>query len=160
MQISKNKVVSINYTLKNNDGIVIDSNEGKQPLMYLQGNGNLIIGLEEELEGKTTGDKLEVSIAPEKGYGVRDENLIQQVPMTAFGGQKVEAGMQFTAESQHGMQVVTITEVEAEHVKVDANHPLAGETLHFSVEVLDIREATSEEVDHGHVHGPGGHQHD
>lgn len=159
MQISKNKVVSISYTLKNNDGQVIDSNEGKQPLMYLQGNGNLIIGLEEELEGKITGDKLQVSIAPEKGYGLRDENLIQEVPMSAFGGQKVEAGMQFTAESQHGVQVVTIKEVAAESVKVDANHPLAGETLNFNVEILGVREATAEEIDHGHVHGPGGHHH-
>ena len=159
MQISKNKVVSISYTLKNNDGHVIDTNEGKQPLMFLQGNGNLIIGLEEELEGKAKGDKLQVSISPEKGYGVRDENLIQEVPMSAFGGQKVEAGMQFTAESQHGVQVVTITEVATENVKVDANHPLAGQTLNFSVEVLGVREATAEELDHGHVHGPGGHQH-
>lgn len=159
MQISKNKVVSISYTLKNNGGEVIDSNEGKQPLVYLQGNGNLIIGLEEELEGKITGDKLQVSIAPEKGYGMRDENLIQEVPMTAFGGQKVEPGMQFTAESQHGVQVVTVTGVNTESVTVDANHPLAGETLNFSVEILGVREATAEEIDHGHVHGPGGHQH-
>lgn len=159
MQIAKNKVVSIHYTLRDNQGNILDSSVGGTPLHYIQGIGNLILGMEEGLEGRSKGDKLEIKVAPEKGYGLRDENLIQQVPMAAFGGQDVKQGMQFQAQSQHGTQIVTVTEVAADQVTVDGNHPLAGVELNFSVEVMDIRDASSEELAHGHVHGPGGHQH-
>jgi FKBP-type peptidyl-prolyl cis-trans isomerase SlyD len=159
MQIGKNKVVSINYTLRDNEGNIIDSSEGGAPLTYIQGIGNLIPGMEEGLEGKVKGDKLDIKVSPEKGYGTRQEEAIQQVPITAFGGQEVKPGMQFHAQTANGTQVVTITDVGQDSVTVDGNHPLAGVELNFAVEVIEIREATQDEISHGHVHGPGGHHH-
>lgn len=156
MTISKDAVVSIHYTLRDNNGNVLDSSSGKDPLHYLHGRGNLIIGMEEGLEGKASGDQLDLKIAPEKGYGEKNDKLVQKVPRSAFGDQKVDKGMQFN--TQNG-QVVTITEVGLEEVTVDGNHPLAGVPLNFEIEVVDIREATKEELEHGHVHGPGGHAH-
>ena len=159
MQIEKNKVVSIHYTLKDNSGTTLDSSEGRSPLLYIQGIGNLIPGMEEGLEGKIKGDKFIIKVAPEKGYGKRDEKLIQKVPRSAFGGENLQKGMQFQAQTQHGATLVTITEVGLENVTVDGNHPLAGVELNFSVEVIDVRNATADELSHGHVHGPGGHHH-
>jgi FKBP-type peptidyl-prolyl cis-trans isomerase SlyD len=159
MQIGKEKVVSIHYTLRDNSGTILDSSEGQSPLLYIQGIGNLIPGMEEGLEGKVKGDKIEIKVSPEKGYGERDEKMIQKVPRSAFGGQEVKKGMQFQAGTQNGQQVVTVTEISLDSVTVDGNHPLAGVELNFSVEVLDVRIATSEELAHGHVHGPGGHHH-
>lgn len=156
MQITKNKVAAIHYTLRDNEGTVIDSSEGKDPLYYLHGAGNLILGMEEGLEGKTKGDKLNLKIAPEKGYGQKDDELIQKVPRSAFGDQEVKTGMRFST-NQGG--VVTVTHVGLDGVTVDANHPLAGVELNFAVEVMEVRNATAEEVNHGHVHGPGGHHH-
>lgn len=156
MQISKHKVAAIHYTLTDNSGMVLDSSQGREPLHYIQGIGNLIPGMEEGLEGKIKGDKFKLTIAPEKGYGVKDDKLTQKVPRSAFGAQKIEKGMQF--QTNHG-QVVTITEIGLSEITVDANHPLAGVTLNFDVEVISVREATEEELDHGHVHGPGGHHH-
>jgi FKBP-type peptidyl-prolyl cis-trans isomerase SlyD len=157
MQIGKEKVVSIHYTLRDNKGTTLDSSVGHEPLLYIQGIGNLIPGMEEGLEGKMKGDKVEIKVSPEKGYGERDAKMIQKVPRSAFGGQEVKKGMQFQTD-QRG-QVVTVTEVGLDTITVDGNHPLAGVELNFSVEVLDIRNATSEELAHGHVHGPGGHHH-
>jgi FKBP-type peptidyl-prolyl cis-trans isomerase SlyD len=159
MQIAKHKVVSIHYTLKDNTGTTLDSSEGRDPLVYMQGVGNLIPGMEEGLEGKAKGDKLQIKVSPEKGYGVRDERLTQKVPRSAFGSQEVRKGMQFRAETGGGPQVVTVTEVGLESVTVDGNHPLAGVELNFSVEVMDVRSATADEISHGHVHGPEGHHH-
>jgi FKBP-type peptidyl-prolyl cis-trans isomerase SlyD len=159
MQISKNKVVAIHYTLRDNDGNIIDSSNGGSPLHYIQGIGNLIIGMEEGLEGKSKGDKLDIKVGPEKGYGVKNDELIQKVPRSAFGNQEVKAGMQFQAQTPHGAQIVTVTNVGLNEVTIDGNHPLAGVDLNFSVEVMEVREATAEELDHGHVHGPGGHHH-
>jgi FKBP-type peptidyl-prolyl cis-trans isomerase SlyD len=156
MQITKNKVASIHYTLRDNSGNVIDSSEGKAPLHYLHGAGNLIIGMEEGLEGKSKGEKLTLKITPEKGYGEKDENLVQKVPRSAFGGQEVKPGMQFST-NQGG--VVTVTNVGLDSVTVDANHPLAGVELNFAVEIVDVRDATNDEISHGHVHGPEGHHH-
>jgi FKBP-type peptidyl-prolyl cis-trans isomerase SlyD len=112
--------------------------------------------MEEGLEGKVTGDKLTLKIAPAKGYGEKDSTLVQKVPRSAFGGQEVKKGMQFST-NQGG--VVTVTDVGLDSITVDANHPLAGVELHFAVEVMDVRNATAEELSHGHVHGPGGHHH-
>src|ERR1043165_2808280 len=123
MQITKNKVAAIHYTLRDNEGTVIDSSEGREPLHYLHGAGNLIVGMEEGLEGKSKGDKLNLKISPEKGYGEKDDTLIQQVPRSAFGGQEVKPGMKFST-NQGG--VVTVTKVGLDSVTVDANHPLAG----------------------------------
>lgn len=156
MQITKHKVASIHYTLTNNEGKILDSSSGREPLTYIQGIGNLIPGMEEGLEGKSKGEKLSLKISPEKGYGVKDEALTQRVPRTAFGGQEVKVGMQFQT-NQGG--VVTVTHVGLSEITVDANHPLAGVELNFAVEVMDIRLATEDEIAHGHVHGPGGHHH-
>lgn len=154
MKITRHAVVAIHYKLTNNQGEVLDSSEGREPLYYLHGEGNLIPGMEEGLEGKEKGNKLKLKISPEKGYGVRDEKLIQKVPRSAFGGQEVKTGMQFHTSSHH---VVTVTEIGLDSVTVDGNHALAGVELNFDVEVMDVRPATAEEVAHGHVHGPGGH---
>jgi FKBP-type peptidyl-prolyl cis-trans isomerase SlyD len=160
MQISTGKVVSIDYTLTDDQKHVIDSSEGGEPLTYLHGVGQLIPGLEKELEGKTSGDHLDVTIAPADGYGERDDAKLKVVPRTAIQGVgDLEIGMQLQASTAHGHQVVTITKVEGDDVTLDANHPLAGATLHFDVTIREVRDATTEELDHGHVHGPGGHHH-
>ncbi|AHE98112.1 FKBP-type peptidyl-prolyl cis-trans isomerase [Thioalkalivibrio paradoxus] len=160
MQISANKVVSIEYTLTNDQGQVLDTSKGREPMAYLQGHRNIIPGLESALEGKSAGDRVQVTIAPEQAYGERNDALRQAVPRTMFeDADQVTVGMQFQTMTEQGAQVVTVTAVDAEHVTVDANHPLAGETLNFDVTVVDVREASDEEREHGHVHGPGGHQH-
>jgi len=160
MQVAKNKVVAIDYTLKNDAGEVIDSSEGQEPLHYLHGNQNIVPGLEQALEGKESGDRVQVSVTPSEGYGERNDTLQQVVPREAFQGiDDLEVGMQFRAESDTGQHIVTIMAIDGDEVTVDGNHPLAGETLNFDVTVVDVRDATSEELEHGHVHGPGAHDH-
>ncbi len=160
MQIAQDSVVSIHYTLTSDAGEVIDSSSGNDPLVYLQGHGNLIPGLERELAGKQAGDKLSVRIAPADAYGELDDALIQEVPRAAFGGApEIQVGMQFQAQSNHGPHTVTITKIVGDAITVDGNHPLAGQHLNFAVEIADVRAATQEELSHGHVHGPGGHHH-
>ncbi len=160
MTIAKNKVVAIDYTLTDKDGKLIDTSKDHGPLYYIQGIGNLIPGLEAKLEGKNTGDNLKVVIAPQDGYGEREDALCQKVPRNQFeNGSQIEVGMQFEVETEGGELVVTVTEVSGETVTVDGNHPLAGVELHFDVTVREIREASAEELAHGHVHGPGGHHH-
>jgi FKBP-type peptidyl-prolyl cis-trans isomerase SlyD len=156
MQITKDKVAQIHYTLTDDKGTVLDSSAGREPLTYLHGGGNLITGMEEGLEGKSKGDKFKLKISPEKGYGVRDTGLVQKVPRDRFGNQKIEKGMQFRTDRG---SVVTVTETGLENITVDGNHPLAGVELHFEVEIMGIRNATPEELAHGHVHGEGGHHH-
>jgi FKBP-type peptidyl-prolyl cis-trans isomerase SlyD len=160
MQIARDKVVAIDYTLSDAQGGVIDSSKGQEPLHYLHGSGNIIPGLEKALEGKSAGDTIKVTVPPEQGYGVHDPLLVQDVPRAAFGKAKVEEGMQFRAEGKNaGSRMVTVVNVQPDSVRIDANHPLAGKTLHFDVKVVAVREATKEELSHGHVHGPGGHHH-
>lgn len=160
MQIAANTVVSIDYTLTNARGEVLDSSEGREPLAYLQGHQNIIPGLEAALEGKSAGDQFEVSIPPEEAYGQRDESLRQNVSRSLFEQvDQIEVGMQFRAGSDQGEHVVTVVAVDGETIVIDANHPLAGETLNFAVTVVDVRAASSEEQAHGHAHGPGGHTH-
>jgi FKBP-type peptidyl-prolyl cis-trans isomerase SlyD len=160
MQVAENSVVLIHYTLTNDQGEVLDSSSGGEPLAYLHGSGNIIPGLEKALEGKQAGDKLVVKVAPADGYGERNDALIQQVPKRAFQGvAQIQPGMSFTAQSSQGPMQVTVTAVAGDMVTVDGNHPLAGETLNFDVEVAEVRKATLEELSHGHVHGPGGHHH-
>lgn len=156
MEISKNSVASIHYTLRDNEGNILDTSEGRDPLYYIHGIGNLIPGMEDGLEGKIKGDKFEIKVSPDKGYGELNPQLIQKVPMKAFGGQEVKTGMKFKTDRG---TVVTVTEVQPEDVTVDGNHPLAGVELNFQVEVMEVRQATEEEIQHGHVHGPGGHHH-
>ena len=161
MTISQGKVVSIHYTLKNNAGEVLDSSDGGDPLGYLHGAQNIIPGLEAALEGKTVGDELNVSIEPKDAYGEHDADKIQAVSKDMFEeGTELNVGQEFYAAGPNGEHItVTIREVKDNEVVVDANHPLAGETLHFDVKIMDIRDASAEEMEHGHVHGPGGHQH-
>lgn len=160
MQIEKNRVVTLNYTLRDDQGTVIDSSSGRGPLAYLHGKGNIIPGLEDALAGKAEGDTLDVTVAPERGYGPRDERLVQIVPRAKFGEvEGLAVGMQVRVHGQQGARIVTVVRVDRDFVTVDGNHPLAGRTLHFSVEVTGVRKATHEEVTHAHVHGPGGHHH-
>ncbi len=160
MEISKDKVATLNYVLKNDQGEVMDqSNDGQ--FAYLHGANNIIPGLEKALEGKRVGDKVSVTVAPEEGYGERDLGQIQQVPRNMFPADiDIQPGMQFQAQSPDGqMMVVMVTAVNDDTISVDGNHPLAGENLHFEVEIVDVRDASGEELEHGHVHGPGGHEH-
>jgi len=160
MQIAKDAVVTIHYTLKNDAGETLDSSAGGDPLAYLQGNGNLVVGLENALEGKKVGDKVSVKVSPVEGYGEYDKALVQQVPRRSFKGiANVQVGMQFQVQSDHGPRAVTVTNVVGDMVTVDGNHPLAGQNLNFDIEITDVRVATDEELSHGHVHGPGGHHH-
>ncbi|MCL2648416.1 MAG: peptidylprolyl isomerase [Phycisphaerales bacterium] len=157
MQVSKNTVVTIDYTLTGPEGNVIDSSRGKQPLAYIHGTGNLIPGLERVLEGKAAGENVKVTIAPAGAYGLRDDKLVQSVPRAAFQGvPEIKVGMQFRSQNN---AIVTITKIEGENVTVDANHALAGVTLTFDVDIKDVRKASQEELEHGHVHGSGGHHH-
>lgn len=157
MKAEKDKAVFIHYTLKDDQGEVLDSSEGGTPLGYLHGHGQIIPGLEKELEGRQQGDEFEVTLETEEAYGQRDDALVSTVSSELFEGvDEVEVGMQFRADSDQGQRLVTVTEVEGEEVTIDANHPLAGERLHFQVEVEEVREATDEELAHGHIHGPGG----
>lgn len=162
MTVTKNKVVRIHYTLKGSEGEVLDSSEGRDPLAYIQGVGNLIPGLEEKLEGKAAGDKVDAAIEPEKAYGERSEDNLHVVPLSSFeseGDEKLEEGMQVRVQTNQGESIAGVSKIDGEDVTLDLNHPLAGETLHFNVDVVEVRDATEEELEHGHVHGEGGHQH-
>lgn len=160
MKIEKNVVVSLAYQLKVEDAVV-DQSTVDAPLDYLHGNDNLISGLEKELEGKVAGDKFEVTIAPEDAYGEHNDELVQRVPADVFQGvEEIEVGMRFLADTDQGPIPVEITEVDGDEVVVDGNHMLAGQTLTFVVEVVAIREATEDEIAHGHVHQAGGCGHD
>jgi len=152
MQVAENKVVAIDYTLKDNEGQTLDTSEGREPLQYLHGHQNIIAGLEKAIEGKNEGDELEVAVEPEEGYGPYRDELVQDVPRDAFQGvEKVEPGMSFRAESNAGPMTVTVKEVGDETVTVDGNHMLAGQVLNFKVAIKDVREATEEEVSQGTV---------
>lgn len=158
MEITADRVVTIHYTLKDDAGAVLDSSAGGEPLAYIQGHGNLVPGLETALEGKQDGQTLAVSLAPADGYGVRDEALVRRVPKrTLQGSGEIKKGMQFQARTDDGMRLFTVTAVVGDMITLDGNHPLADQTLHFNVDVVNVREATGEELEHGHVHGAGGH---
>ena len=160
MKIEANKVVSIDYTLKDDDGNIVDSSSGSEPLVYLHGANNIIPGLESELNGKSIGEQISVRVPPEQAYGVRDDAKQQEVPRAMFGDEEIKVGAQYHAAGPDGNHLtVTVVDVTNEDVTVDANHPLAGYHLNFDVKVVDVRDATAEELDHGHVHGPGGHHH-
>ena len=160
MQIESQKVVTLHYTLTDDQGAVIDQSDDGS-FVYMHGVKSIIPGLENALTGKKAGDELSVSVAPEDAYGERSDAMLQQVPKSMFEDQsQVEVGMQFHAQGPNGETlVVTVTEVGDDNVTVDGNHPLAGTQLNFDVKVIDVRDATTEEVDHGHAHGPEGHHH-
>lgn len=160
MLVEKNRVVTLHYTLRDEQGQVLEASAGRAPLSYLHGKGNIIPGLEQALAGKGAGDQIDVTVAPEKGYGRRDERLVQIVPRTRFTeGSGLTPGMQVRATGPQGPRLVTVVRVERDFVTVDGNHPLAGKTLVFSVEIAEVRKATHEEISHGHVHGADGHHH-
>ena len=156
MQISNHKVVSFHFTLTNDAGKTIDSSIGSDPLAYLHGEQNIIAGLENALEGKVVGDKLNVSLSADEAYGEYNPALTEVVSAEMFQGvDKIEVGMEFQAQTSEGVQVVRIADVDGDNVTVDGNHPLAGQALNFDVEVTDIRDATAEEIEHGHIHAGG-----
>ena len=161
MQIGQDKVVLVHYVLRNDAGEVIDSSAGGAPLVYLQGAGNIIPGLEKALDGKNVGDQLKVAIEPEDAYGEYQAELVSTLSRSMFEGvDELEVGMQFHASGPDGsMQIVTVRDLDGDDVTVDGNHPLAGQRLHFDVKIVEIRDASQEEVAHGHVHGEGGHHH-
>ena len=160
MPVQQNSVVSIHYTLKNDAGETLDSSASGDPLTYLHGQGNLVAGLERELEGKNVGDKLHVKVAAADGYGEYDKDLVQKIPRRALKGlSEVRVGMRLHTQTEHGPRAVTVTQIIGDMVTIDANHPLAGQALNFDIEITEVRAATEEELEHGHVHGPGGHHH-
>ena len=165
MKIEKNVVASLAYKVMLEDGVVVDQSTSEAPLNYLHGHNNLITGLEKELEGKVAGDKFSVTVAPEDAYGDHNDALVQRVPADVFQGvDQIEVGMRFLADTDQGPIPVEVTEVDGDEVVVDGNHMLAGQTLTFEVEVMATREATAEEIEHGHIHQGGGccggHDHD
>jgi FKBP-type peptidyl-prolyl cis-trans isomerase SlyD len=156
--IVKGKVVGFSYHLKNSKGTTLDQSE--EPLLYLHGEGNIVPGLERELEGLKDGDSKKVEVSPEDGYGAYDESLVFQVPKAELPPEaELEIGMEFQTDTADGRMVLFVQEIRENDVVLNGNHPLAGETLHFDVTIRTIRDATAEEKMHGHVHGPGGHHH-
>lgn len=159
MQIADDMAVLIHYKVANNTGEVLDSSEGDEPLAYIHGSGDIVPGLERALLGKSAGDRVQVTVSPADGYGEHESAKIQTVPRDAFEEKDLQPGMRFQAESEEGDVLVTITQVGPDEVTIDANHPLAGQTLHFDVQVVAVRQCTDEELAHGHLHGPDGHHH-
>lgn len=160
MQIAERTVASFHYTLTNDAGEVLDSSSGRDPLTYLHGAGNIVPGLEKVMAGHSAGDSFNVVVAAAEGYGEPNPMLIQVVPKAAFQGvDTLEVGMEFQAQTPQGPLSVAIAKIEGDEVTVDGNHPLAGKTLHFAIEVTEVRDASLEELTHGHAHGAGGHHH-
>ncbi len=155
MKVEEHAVVLIHYVLTNDDKEVLDSSEGQEPLAYLHGTGHLIPGLEAQLLGKAAGDQLDVTVQPNDGYGEFNEELVQTVSSDVFDGvDAIEPGMQFQTSNDDGSggETITVINVENDEVTIDGNHPLAGVTLHFAVDIVNVREANAEELEHGHVH--------
>lgn len=159
MKIEKDRVVSFHYTVSEQGEEPLESSFGRDPLVILVGHGNIIPGLEQAMEGREAGDKFEVDVAAADAYGEKREGLSQRVPKKHFGNQRLEPGMQVVLQTNFGPRAVTIQKVGMSVVDVDLNHPMAGKNLHFAIEIADVREASAEEVEHGHVHGEGGHHH-
>ena len=153
MEIQENSVVGMHYTLKNGTGEILDSSEGSEPLHFLYGSGSIVAGLESALIGKTIGEKIDVTVEPEDGYGIRRDGLRQEMPLSAFEGiDDVQVGMYFQIEREDAPMTMRIVAIDGDTVTVDGNHELAGVRLHFSVSIESVRDATPEEIDHGHVH--------
>ena len=160
MIAGKNSVVLMDYTVKDDEGNLIDTSSGQEPLAFILGMGNIIPGLERAFVGKKKGDAFLVRVKPEEGYGERDESLVEVVPRGQFAGIKdLRVGMQLQAQTDEDIMVVTVVRITDKEVTVDANHPLAGKSLNFDVKVVEVRAATNDELSHGHVHGLGGHNH-
>jgi len=159
MKIAENSVVQFHYTVSEAGHDPIESSRGGEPLVVLIGHGGIIPGLESAMKDRETGDKFEVTVGPEQAYGERRENMMQRVPRKHFKNAKLVPGMQVVLPTAQGPRPMTVQKVGISVVDVDLNHPMAGKTLSFDVEIIDVREASAEEKEHGHVHGAGGHQH-
>lgn len=161
MKVAENTVVSFHYALSDASGEALESSQGREPLAALIGAGNIIPGVERALIGHGPGDRVEVTVAPADAYGERREDHVQRVPKKYFrDAERLKVGMQTVLATRDGHQrVVTVAKIGSSVIDVDLNHPMAGRTLRFELEVVDVREASSEEIAHGHVHGPGGHHH-
>ncbi len=159
MPVSAQHVVSIEYTLSDDEGQTIDTSDGREPLSYLHGAGNIVAGLEKALEGQEVGATVEVSVAPEEGYGPVEPGLVRNVPLRKLPDGRAQAGQRLRLDTTAGARVFTVVSVKGDYARLDGNHPLAGKTLHFKVKVVGVRQPTAEELEHGHVHGPGGHGH-
>jgi len=160
--VQDNKVVSFHYTLTSEAGARLDSSHDRgEPMQYLHGANNIIVGLEKALEGRSAGDSFSVTVPPEEAYGVRREANVQRVSLKrlGIGAHQLRPGQVLNLQTTQGPAQVTVLKVGRFNVDVDANHPLSGQSLNFEVEVVDIRDATQDELRHGHVHGPGGHDH-
>ena len=164
MKIEKDRAVRFHYTLFEGGAPEpgqepLESSKEREPLAILAGRGNIIPGLDRALEGHEAGDSFGVDVAAADAYGERRDGLSQRIPKKHFGAQKLEPGMQVVLNTNFGPRAVTIQKVGMSVVDVDLNHPMAGKDLHFDIEVVDVREASPEEIEHGHVHGEGGHAH-
>ena len=165
MQISADKVVSFHYNLKDADGILLETSYDADPTLYLHGHKNILPKLEDELEGKASGDKINITLTPEQGYGERREGSTQRIPIKHLHNHaalknKIKPGSKVVVNTQNGPWEAVVLKVGKFNVDIDSNHPLAGKTLDFEIEILEVREATAEELAHGHAHGAGGHHHD
>ena len=159
MKIEKDRVVSFHYTVSEQGQEPLESSEGRDPLVILVGHGNIIPGLEKAMDGREAGEKFEVNVAAVDAYGEKREGLTQRVPKKYFKDAQLEPGMQAVLQTNFGPRAVTIQKVGMSVVDVDLNHPMAGKDLRFAIEIVNVREASAEEVEHGHVHGEGGHHH-
>lgn len=159
MKIQKDSVVRFHYTVGEVGQPANESSNGGEPLAILIGHNNIIPGLEKAMEGREAGEKFEVDVPAAEAYGERREGLTQRIPKKHFGEQRLMPGMQVVLQTNFGPRAVTIEKVGMSVVDVDLNHPMAGKDLHFDIEIVEVREASAEEVEHGHVHGDGGHQH-
>ena len=159
MKIENDRVVRFHYTVSEQGQEPLETSEGREPLAILIGHGNIIPGLENAMEGRQAGDKFEVDVAAAQAYGEKREGLSQRIPKKHFGNQRLEPGMQVILQTNFGPRAVTVEKIGMSVVDVDLNHPMAGKDLHFDVEIVEVREATAEELEHGHVHGDGGHHH-
>jgi len=159
MKIASKTAVAIEFTLKDDQGEVIETSVGREPLWYLQGMGNLVPGLETALDGKDVGDTVDVKLPPKDAYGERDEKEVRKVPLRKIKAPRVQVGGRYQMQADDGLRIVQVKAVTGDYAQVDGNHPLAGQTLHFVVKVIEVRDATADEQEHGHVHPPGGHGH-
>ena len=159
MKIEDNSVVRFHYTVSEPGQGPLESSREIEPLSVLIGHGNIIGGLESALKGREAGESFEVTVGPGDAYGDRREGLVQRVPRKHFKGAKLAPGMQVMLPTDQGQRAMTVKKVGISVVDVDLNHPMAGKTLTFDVEILDVREASAEEISHKHAHGDGGHQH-
>lgn len=159
MQITVNSVVSFNYVIKEASGEQLETSGG-QPMTYLHGQNSLLPGLEKALDGKAAGDKFAVTLTPEDAFGELRADSELRVPISQLqGSKKWKPGMTAVIHTNQGHQQVTVLKVGHTMATVDTNHPMAGKTLVFDLEVVEVREPSAEELQHGHAHGPGGHHH-